>query len=179
MPLKPKVFMSKTASILPAALMLLLTSFDSFSATTCRSAEAASAGAESGYQYEVNTINQQAENSKTSSEIIGKCISGITGVNLSVPYPDLSDVWKQVVNKVCQTASQSISKATNEAVGDVNAEISGLMEKINVPSSIGKSLTPSVGRPVGSSADNTGSASVSTNPTTPSVADSVDYNKLW
>lgn len=179
MPFKHTFFMSKTASFLPVALVLLLTSFDSVSASTCRSASAASSGAESAYQYEVNAINQQAENSKTSGEIIGKCISGITGVNLSVPYPSLSSVWKQVLDKVCQTASQSISNATNEAVGNVNEEISGLMQKINVPTSMGQSLTPSVSTPLGSSVDNTGSASVSTAPTSLSVTDGLDYNKLW
>jgi TraL protein len=99
-------------------------------AGTCRSGDAAIIGAQAGYENEINQINKQSDNSKTSSDLMGKCISGVTGVIVMPTFPDLGAIWQEMIDKVCKTASDRISDVTNGAISDVNNQINGLMNGI-------------------------------------------------
>ena len=97
-------------------------------ADTCRSGEAASEGSKVGFQREADAANAQADSSKTSSDTIGKCVSSITQIKITVPtFPSLDDIFKKVEDKVCQMASDEISGVT----GDIDGQIDDIMNQIN------------------------------------------------
>lgn len=147
-------------------VLALVAVFD-VSAATCRSGTAASKGAEAAYEKEVNAINKQSENSKSSSEIIGKCISGVTGVIVMPTFPDLSGVWEQMINKICKTASDQISNATDRAINDINDQINGLMNGVN--------------NQVDNAVDTATGAATNAIKSKTTITDNVDldYSKLW
>ncbi len=125
------------------------------SASTCRSGVAATAGAQAAYENEVNQINQQAANSQSSSDIMGKCISGITSINIMPVFPDLGSIWSDMVNKVCKSASDSISSASNAAISNINDQINGLMNGVsNAVSDTASNVTSNVTDTVSSATDN-------------------------
>ncbi|MEQ1968073.1 hypothetical protein ABLA30_13820 [Xenorhabdus nematophila] len=127
---KSKNLTKKFSLVLNVLTLTLMVSTNSMAAT-CRTNTAALAGAQSGYKYEVNAINSQAEYSRSSSDMIGKCIGGITGVRLDMTFPDLSDIWRQAVDKICRTASNAISEVSNKAISNINNQLYNMMNGIN------------------------------------------------
>lgn len=81
-----------------------LTAFTTLAAP-CRSGTAASEGAQNAYENAVKSINTEAESLKNSSEVIGTCISGVTGVITVPTFPDQGSTWSNMINQVCKTGS--------------------------------------------------------------------------
>ena len=128
---------------------LLLGSAASGQAATCRSSTAATQGSQAAYQRDVQAAQQTAQRERSSSDILGKCIAGVTGVITAPQFPSLSDIFDQIKNKVCQIASDQV----NGAVSDVNGQIGGVMNGINGQinnTGIGQVIgpVPTVGGPV-------------------------------
>lgn len=124
--LNSQLCFKKTALML-VGVILGASSFCTF-ADTCRSGSAASEGSKTGFQREADAANAQADSSKTSSDTIGKCVSGITGIKITVPtFPSLDDIFKEVEDKVCKMASDAISGVT----GDIDGQIDKIMDEIN------------------------------------------------
>ena len=107
-----------------------LTAFTA-SAATCRSGTAASEGAQNAYENAVKSINTEAESLKNSSEVIGTCISGVTGVITVPTFPDLGSIWSNMINQVCKTASDKISEQYNDVIGNIHGNINDLMNGVN------------------------------------------------
>lgn len=121
-----QLYLKKSAMLLFGAI-LSCSSFWTY-ADTCRSGSAASEGSKTGFQREADAANAQADSSKTSSDTIGKCISGITAIKITVPtFPSLDDIYKEVEEKVCKMASDAISGVT----GDIDGQIDKIMDEIN------------------------------------------------
>ncbi|WP_262404505.1 hypothetical protein [Xanthomonas oryzae] len=110
-----------------ALFVLLLCTAVSVQAATCRSGSAAAQGSQSGYDRDKQAAQQTAHSERSSSDILGKCVGGITSVLTAPQFPSLSDIFDQIKNKVCQIASDQV----NGVVGDVNGQISGVMNGIN------------------------------------------------
>ena len=110
-----------------ALFVLLLCSAASVQAATCRSGSAAAAGSQSGYERDKQAAQQTAQSERSSSDILGKCVGGITSVLTAPQFPSLSDIFDQIKNKVCQIASDQ----GNGVVNDVNRQINGVMTGIN------------------------------------------------
>jgi hypothetical protein len=108
-------------------IVLLLCSAASVQAATCRSGSAAAQGSQSGYARDQQAAEQTAQSERSSSDILGKCVGGITSVITAPQFPSLSDIFDQIKNKVCQIASDQVSSAA----GDVNGQINGVMSGIN------------------------------------------------
>lgn len=108
-------------------IVLLLYSSASIQAANCRSGSAAAQGSQSGYQKDKQAAEQIAQNERSSSDILGKCVGGITAVITTPQFPSLSDIFDQVKNKVCQIASNQIYGA----VSSVNSQINGVTNGIN------------------------------------------------
>lgn len=124
--LNSRLSLKKTAMLLIGTIF----SVSSFCthADTCRSGSAASEGSKIGFQREADAANAQANSNKTSSDTIGKCVSGITSIKVTVPtFPSLDDIYKEVEDKVCQAASDAISGVT----GDIDGQIDKIMDEIN------------------------------------------------
>lgn len=107
--------------------VLMLCSVASVQAATCRSGSAAAQGSQSGYDRDKQAAQQSAQSERSSSDILGKCVGGITSVLTAPQFPSLSDIFDQIKNKVCQIASDQV----NGAVNSVNNQINGVMNGIN------------------------------------------------
>lgn len=101
-------------------MILLLCSAASVQAATCRSGDAAARGSQNGYERDKQVAEQIAQNERSSSDILGKCVRGITAVITAPQFPSLSDIFDQIKNKVCQIASDQIHGAVNDANGQIN-----------------------------------------------------------
>lgn len=113
-------------------------------AATCRSGNAAVRGSQQGYERDKQAAEQVAKTEQSSSDILGKCVGGITGV-LTVPqFPSLSDIFNQVQNKVCQIARNQIDGVINDANGRINSAMSGIHNQVNKinNSSVGEVIPP-------------------------------------
>lgn len=100
-------------------------------AATCRSGAAAAQGAQSAYDAAISKINAEADALKNSSEVIGTCISAVTGVVTVPGFPDLGSIWSDMMNKVCRTASDKISESYNDVIGNINSNINDLMSGVD------------------------------------------------
>jgi TraL protein len=108
-------------------ILLSLWSIASVQAATCRSGSAAAQGGQSGYLRDKQAAEQTAQSDRSSSDILGKCVGGITAVLTAPQFPSLSEIFDQVKDKVCRIASDQI----NGAVNDVNGQVNGVMNHIN------------------------------------------------
>jgi len=112
-------------------IVLLLCFTGSVQAANCRSVNAAVQGSQSGYQKDTQAAEQTAQKQRTTSDILGKCVGGITGVITAPQFPSLSDIFDQIKNKVCKLASDQVNGAVNSVVNNVNGQINGVVTGIN------------------------------------------------
>jgi TraL protein len=96
-------------------------------AATCRSAEAALRGGEVGLKRDQDAADQTVLADRTSSDILGKCVGGITGIMGTTSFPDLSQIWEMIKDKVCSIASSQV----DGAVSAVNSQINGAVSEVN------------------------------------------------
>lgn len=128
---------------------LLLYTATGVQAATCRIGTAASQGSQNAYQRDAQAAQETAQRERSSSDILGKCVAGVTGVITAPQFTSLSDIFAQVKNKVCRIASDQV----NGAVSDVNSQIGGVMSGITGQinnTGIGQVIgsVPAVGGPV-------------------------------
>lgn len=100
-------------------------------AATCRSGSAAIQGSQTGYKKDKQAAEQIAQTERSSSDILGKCVAGITLVITAPQFPSLSEIFNQIKNKVCQIASNQINGAVNEVNSQINGAISGINKEIS------------------------------------------------
>ena len=112
-------------------IVLLLCFTGSVQAANCRSGNAAVQGSQNGYQKDSQAAEQTAQKQRTTSDILGKCVGGITGVITAPQFPSLSDIFDQIKNKVCKLASDQVNGAVNSVVNNVNGQINGVVTGIN------------------------------------------------
>lgn len=85
-------------------VVLLMCSSVGVHAATCRSGEAAMRGGEAGLARDQDAADSTETAEKLSSDILGKCIGGITGIFGTTAFPDLSAIWQMIKDKVCSIA---------------------------------------------------------------------------
>lgn len=160
---------------LPRALLVALLMCSAFSvqAASCRSGEAAVRGGEAGMARDQAAADSNETAEKLSSDILGKCIGGITGIFGTTSFPDLSAIWQMIKDKVCAIASSEV----RGAVSTVQSEINGVMTQVN------GAVTGAVNS---TGVNNTGAGTVissgDTNINGPSVQNTNDssfYNDIW
>lgn len=128
---------------------LLLCAAANVQAATCRSSTAAYQGSQNGYQRDVQAAQQTAQRERSSSDILGKCVAGVTGVITAPQFPSLSGIFDQIKNKVCRIASDQVNGAVNDVkgqIGGVMTDINGQINNTGVGQVIGG--VPTVGAPV-------------------------------
>ena len=131
--------------------VLLLCSAASVQAATCRSATAAAQGSQNGYQKDVQAAQQTAQREKSSSDILGRCVGGITGVITAPQFPSLSEIFDQIKNRVCRIASDQVNGAVNDANQQINGALGGINGQIQgtgIGQVIGAGNVPTIGGPM-------------------------------
>ena len=159
-------------------VVLLMCSSVGVHAATCRSGEAAMRGGEAGLARDQDAADSTETAEKLSSDILGKCIGGITGIFGTTAFPDLSAIWQMIKDKVCSIASSQVRGVVSQVQGEIN----GVMSEVN------GAVTDAVN---GTGVNDTGMGTVigsgDTNISGPSVqntkssgsTDSVFWNDIW
>ncbi|ENV52061.1 hypothetical protein L292_1759 [Acinetobacter junii CIP 107470 = MTCC 11364] len=119
------------------AVSLLLTTFtvttpivttSAYASTVaCRSGEAASRGAKTAYEEEIEKAEKNAQKEKNTSDSAAQCLSGISAVITGGTFPTWDSVYKAIRQKVCSYVNEQI----NTAVGKINQKISQVYKKVN------------------------------------------------
>jgi hypothetical protein len=78
---------------------------------TCRSEAAAVLGGQNGFSRDKNAAVENENRENASSELVGKCIGGITSVVVVPVFPSLGDIFSRAADKVCHVASARIRDA--------------------------------------------------------------------
>ena len=108
-------------------VVLLMCSSVGVHAATCRSGEAAMRGGEAGLARDQDAADSTETAEKLSSDILGKCIGGITGIFGTTAFPDLSAIWQMIKDKVCSIASSQVRGVVSQVQGEIN----GVMSEVN------------------------------------------------
>ena len=108
-------------------VVLLMCSSVGVHAATCRSGEAAMRGGEAGLARDQDAADSTETAEKLSSDILGKCIGGITGIFGTTAFPDPSAIWQMIKDKVCSIASSQVRGVVSQVQGEIN----GVMSEVN------------------------------------------------
>lgn len=117
--------------IVHTVLIALLCTAVHVQAATCRSGSAAAQGSQAGYKRDQQAAEQAAQSELSSSDVLGKCVGGITSVLTAPQFPSLSETFDQIKNKVCQIASSQVNSAISDVNGQINGAIGDIYSKIN------------------------------------------------
>jgi hypothetical protein len=137
--------MKTIAHMLP---VLLLFTFTTVQAASCRSGVAAARGGQSGYERDNLAAIQTAQNDRASSDALGKCVGSITAVITAPQFPSLSAIFDQLKNRVCQMASDQVNGAVYNANSWINQNTGGINDGMNntgMDQIIGGGNTPRTG----------------------------------
>jgi len=131
-----------------AFFVLMCCAFATVQAAPCRSGAAAGRGGQSGYDMDRQAATQTAQNDRSSSDILGKCVSGITAVITAPQFPSLSSIFDQLKNRICQMASDQINSAAYNASSQIYQKIDGIngsMNNADVSQVVGSANMPRAG----------------------------------
>lgn len=163
--------MKRYLSVLAAMLLI----YTDVSATTCRSQTAAVAGSRSGYDRDKVAATQVEQKESQSSDVVGRCVSGITAISVVPTFPSLSDIFNAVVERACTVAIDRIR--------DVSVSVaSGIPAVGDTPGSPSLPSWPSLSGMPGSSGSPASPAStpLSTAPATTAPATITDlWRAIW
>jgi septal ring-binding cell division protein DamX len=114
-----------TAVRLVVALVCAITVAGAWAAP-CRSQTAATRGGQAGYDADKRGADQTEQQDRSASDILGRCVAGVTGVVTIPTFPSLAEVFEQIKSEICRIASQQV----HQAVGGVSFEIENAMRGI-------------------------------------------------
>ncbi|MBA5690534.1 hypothetical protein [Rugamonas apoptosis] len=158
--------MKRHLPVLVATLLI----FSDVSATTCRSQTAAMAGSRTGYSRDEGAATRVEQKESQSSDAVGRCVSGITTINVMPTFPSLSDIFNSVIERACTVAIDRLRDVPIPGTpgGAGTGDLPGLPAWPSLPGS--SSPTPSPGDPGGA---------IPIVPTTPSTTLGTTASDLW
>jgi hypothetical protein len=108
------------------SLTCLMVASTPAAAGSCRSGLAASRGSQTGYERDRKGADQTEQQDRSASDILGRCVSGITSVATIQQFPSLSEIYEQIKTQVCKVASEQVHAATNDANSRINGAMGGI-----------------------------------------------------
>lgn len=113
------------------------------SAVTCRSGTAAVQGGQAGYGNDTRKADETEQKDRSSSDILGRCVSGVTGI-LTIPtFPSLSDIFNAVKEQVCRIASAQVHEAVGSVTGQIDEALRGVNDTARqIPGQGGSVIVP-------------------------------------
>lgn len=134
----------------PTIALLALLGSSTAQAAPCRAAAAAIQGSQRSYEKDVQAAQQTVQKDRTSSDILGKCVSGVTAVMTVPQFPSLSQIFEQIKKEVCRIASEQVNGAVNDVNQQINGALSGINSQIGgmngqLPPVVGPIVPPVVG----------------------------------
>ncbi len=83
----------------------------------CRAVEAAKLGSEAGLARDNAAAVQAAEQERSNSDILGKCITGVTSIQVMPTFPSLMDIFNQAATRMCRLANNAIPRPLSSVPG--------------------------------------------------------------
>lgn len=80
----------------------------SASAAPCAAQKAAERGSKAGYERDKTAAEDMEKKTSESSDVLAKCIKGITTVTVVPTFPSLSDMFAGVVEKACKVSIDKV-----------------------------------------------------------------------
>lgn len=99
-------------------------------AANCRSATAAVQGSQTAYERDVQAAQETAQKDRSSSDILGKCVGGVTAIITMPQFPSLSQIYDQIKAQICRIASEQVNGALNDVTGQINGALGGITSQI-------------------------------------------------
>lgn len=99
-----------------SAFLLLVCMSANVYAVTCRSGEAAVRGSQSGYEEDKKAAEQIVENELSFSDILEKCVGGVTGIKAGPTYGSSETFggWaEKILKQVCSIARDKINNTVD------------------------------------------------------------------
>lgn len=113
------------------------------SAAPCRAQKAAELGSKAGYTRDRTAAEEMEKRASESSDVLAKCIKGITTVTVIPAFPSLSDIFAGVMEKACRVSIDKVRAALPPGMSGVPV-IPGLP---GVPTGPGDLIRPVPGIP--------------------------------
>jgi len=105
--------------IVCAALLIAVNQAAPAWSADCRSETAAKAGAQQGYERDKNAAIETEWRESASSDVIGRCIGGITSIIVVPTFPSLQQIFAQAAQKMCNVARDKIREAATIPSGGI------------------------------------------------------------
>lgn len=80
-------------------------------AAPCRAQRAAELGKEAGYLRDKTAAEEMEKRASESSDVLAKCIKGITTVTVVPTFPSLTDIFAGVLEKACKVSIDKVRAA--------------------------------------------------------------------
>lgn len=159
-----------------AALVLLVAIIATSPAYAgCRAGDAAARGSQAGFARAQTNAVSLSQNQTQAQTLLQKCLQGIANMQTVSMFPSLSDVFDQMVQKVCNAATQQV----NSAIGQVTPQndLDQIIGKLN--SQAQQSTGGLVTNPVSTTPTSKllGTTTTATTPTTPTGSDF--WQNIW
>jgi hypothetical protein len=101
----------KSGHVIAVAVLACAGACATAQSAICRSEAAAIQGGQYGYNRDKNAAVENESRENASSELVGKCIGGITSVVVVPAFPSLGDIFSRAADKVCHVATARIRDA--------------------------------------------------------------------
>lgn len=83
----------------------------SVGAAPCRAQKAAELGKEAGFLRDKAAAEEMEKKASESSDVLAKCIKGITTVTVVPTFPSLTDIFAGVMEKACKVSIDKVRAA--------------------------------------------------------------------
>jgi hypothetical protein len=147
----------------------------SVSAAPCRAQKAAELGSKAGYLRDKNAAEEMEKRASESSDVLAKCIKGITTVTVVPTFPSLSDIFAGVMEKACRVSIDKVRAALPPAMSGVPV-IPGLP---GVPTGPGDLIRPAPGIPGMPSAPAGVASRIGVPPLDPPAKSAELWKRIW
>jgi hypothetical protein len=141
----------------------------------CRAGDAAVHGSEAGFQRAQTNALTISQNQTRAQMLLQKCLAGIASMQTLSMFPSLTDVLDQVVQKVCNAATQQV----NSAIGQITPQ-DDLDQVINHLNAQAQSATGGlISHPIGTTPLSTMTGSPASGSAPTSTAGTDFWQNIW
>jgi len=80
-------------------------------AAPCRAQKAAELGSKAGYSRDKTAAEDMEKKASESSDVLAKCVKGITTITVVPTFPSLADIFTGVMEKACKVSIDKVRDA--------------------------------------------------------------------
>ncbi|MBY0240847.1 MAG: hypothetical protein K2X55_16160 [Burkholderiaceae bacterium] len=125
--------LNQGANIMRARYIMIITivvACTSTSAAPCAAQKAAERGSKTGYERDKTAAEEMEKKASESSDVLAKCIKGITTVTVVPTFPSLSDIFAGAMEKVCKVSIDKVRAGLPPGMSGVPARPGDLIRPV-------------------------------------------------